>query len=300
MRIFVTGASGFVGSAVIADLIAAGHTALGLARSDAAAEAVAKTGATVHRGSLEDLDSLRAGAKAGDGVIHCGFIHDFSKFMENLEIDRRAILAMGETLADTDKPMLVTSGMVPGTLGRPILESDRAPPVGDPKRHPRAISEDAADAAAALGARVSAVRLPQVHGDGDHAFVPQLINVAREKGFSAYIGEGQGRWPAVHRFDAARVYRLAVEKGASNERYHAVADEGVPLRTIAEAIGKGLNVPVRSITPEQAQDHFGWFAMFAAMDLPTSSAWTQQRLGWTPTHVGLLEDLAHGTYFSGT
>ncbi len=293
MRVFVTGATGFVGSAVVQELLAAGHQVLGLVRSDASAAALEKAGGKVHRGSVEDLDSLRRGAEAADGVIHTAFIHDFSKFVENCEIDRRAITAMGEVLAGSDRPLIITSGT--GTSpGRMSRESDRFPP---DHPNPRIASEQAADAVEAMGVKVMSMRLPQVHGKGDHGFVPILIGIAREKGVAAYVGEGQNRWPAVHRLDAGRLYRLALEKGTAGARYNAVAEEGVTLRALEEAIGRHLRIPVTSITPAEAEDYYDWFADFASMDITASSAWTRQTLGWAPTGPDLMTDLESAGYF---
>jgi nucleoside-diphosphate-sugar epimerase len=264
MRVFVTGATGFIGSAIVQELIKAGHQVLGLARSNAAAKSLAAAGAKVHRGDLEDLNSLRSGA-AAEGVIHNGFIHDFSRFKEVCEIDRHAIEALGSAAM------------------------------------PRIASEEAAASVAAQGVRVSVVRLPVVNGDGDPQvahFVPTLISIAREKGVSAYIADGRNRWTAVHRLDAAHLYRLALEKGSSVARYHAVADEGIAFRDIANVIGRGLNIPVVTKSPEEAANHFGWFAAFAGMDGPASSKLTQDRLGWHPVQPSLLTDLEHGSYFN--
>ena len=293
MRVFVTGASGFIGSALINELIAAGHEVLGLARSDAAAKSVIAAGAQVHRGDLQDLESLRSGAAAADGVIHTAFIHDFSKFVENCEIDRRAIEALGSALAGSDRLLIVTSGTAAAfTPGRLTTEED-AP--NSPM--PRVASEKAAASLEARGGRVSVMRLPQVHDPVKQGLITYLIALAREKGVSAYVGNGLNRWPAVHRLDAAHLYRLALEKGSAGVRYNAVAEEGVPLREIAEAIGRGLRVPVVAKSPEEAGEHFGWLAMFVGVDVPASSAQTQERLGWRPARPGLISDLDQARYF---
>ena len=296
MRVFLTGATGFVGSAVTKELISSGHQVLGLTRSDKGAEALKAAGAKAHHGTLEDLDSLRAGAGATDGTIHCGFVHDFSNFAKSCEIDRAAIEAVGTALAGSNRPFLVTSGvagLAPGRLG---TEED----MPAPDSSPRAPSEGLALRFAARGVRAGIVRLsPSVHGPGDHqGFVPMIIKLAREKGVAAYIGEGTNRWAGVHRLDAAHLYRLALEKGAAGSRYHGVADEGVPTREIAEAIGRGLNLPVRSLSGEEANGHFGWMASFFGMDLAASSALTQERLDWQPTRPGLLVDLDQKHYFT--
>lgn len=294
MRVFITGATGFIGSAVVRELIDSGHQVTGLARSDASAAALAAAGADVHRGSLDDLDSLRSGAASADGVAHLAFVHDFENYVEAADIDKRAIATIGEVLAGTGRPFAVTSGLFGVGLGRPLTEEDAAAP-----ETPR-LSE-AALTLAGDGVRVSAVRLaPSVHGKGDHGFVPRLIEIARAKGFSGYPGDGSNRWPAVHRRDAARLFRLALEHAPAGSRLHGVAEDGIPARDIAEAIGRHLNLPVKALPVEQAYDHFGWLGGFFALDLPATSVRTQERLGWHPVHPGLLADLEEGHYFDLT
>jgi nucleoside-diphosphate-sugar epimerase len=293
MRVFVTGAAGFIGAATTRELIANGHKVLGLARSDANADALKKMGAEVHRGSLEDLASLRDGAKKTDGTIHCAFIHDFSKFAENGQIDKRAIEAMGEVMEGTNKPFVVTSGTGLIAPGRLATEDDVAMSEGSPR-----VSEAAGFAFAKRGVRVTAIRLPQVHGaPGKAGFVSLLVEAAKQKKASAYVGDGSNRWPSSHVLDVARLYRLALEKGVAGRPYHAVGDEGVPMRDIATVLGRALNVPVVSIKPEDAPAHFGFAAIFAGIDMPASSAKTQTELGWKPVELGLIADISAPGYF---
>jgi nucleoside-diphosphate-sugar epimerase len=295
MRVFVTGSTGFIGSAVIRELIHAGHEVVGLARSDQAAAAVEAAGAEVHRGTLDDLDSLRSGAAAADGVIHTAYIHDFSQMESAARTDLHAIETLGAALECSGRPLVITTGTALIKPGQVATEEDSAAPGA----HPRLGAEQTALALVARGVRSSIVRPgASVHGDGDHGFVPVLIDIARTKGVSAHIGNGSNRWPAVHRLDAARLYRLALEKGPAGSVFHAVADEGVPTREIAKVIGRHLNVPVISIAPEDAGEHFGWIGAFFALDAPASSALTQKRLGWQPTHPGLIADLDAGHYFT--
>lgn len=295
MRVFVTGATGFIGSAVVTDLQETGHEVLALARSDSGATALANGGVDVLRGSLEDLESLRRGASASDGVIHTAFIHDFENFLHSCEADKRAIETMGEVLAGSNRPLVVSAGTLAIRPGQIATEDDAHAPITS---HLPRVSEHAALATASKGVRVSVVRLSIVHGDGDHGFIPALIAIARERGVAGYIGDGSNRWGAVERVDAARLFRLALEKAPAGSRWHGVADEGIPARDIATAIGRGLNVPVVSIEAERAQEHFGWIAPFFSMDGPASNASTRERLGWNPTRRGLVDDLDHGNYFA--
>lgn len=296
MRIFVTGATGFVGSAVVQELISAGHRVLGLARSDAGAKSLAAAGAEVHRGDLQDLESLRSGAAMSDGVIHTAFIHDFSDYKASCETDRRAIEALGDALAGSSRHLIVTSGT--GLLASGGLATE-ATNISTSGSNPRFASEQAVASVAARGVKVSLVRLPlSVHGDGDHSFVPTLIGIAREKAISAYTGDGSNRWPGVHRIDAARLFRLALEKGVAGARYHGVAEEGVPFREIANVIGRRLGVPVVGMSAEEGASHFGWFAHFAALDNPSSSQRTREQLGWRPSQPGLIADLDRPQYFA--
>ncbi len=294
MRVFVTGATGFIGSVIVPELLNAGHQVLGLTRSDAGARSLAAAGAEVYRGDVEDLDSLRAGAAQADGVIHTAFNHDFSKFAANCEADRQAIEAMGSALAGSDRPFLITSGTGMGSAaaGQPATEATFNPH----HPNPRKASELAGLAVAERGVNVSVVRLPQVHDTVKQGLISPMIQMARAKGVSAYVGDGRNRYPAAHVLDVARLYRLALEKREPGSRYHAVAEEGIPVRDIAEVIGRGLKVPVVSLTPDEAQAHFGWFGAFAGLDLPASSADTQQRLGWHPTGPGLMADLERMQY----
>jgi nucleoside-diphosphate-sugar epimerase len=295
MRIFVTGASGWIGSAVVPELLTAGHQVLGLARSDASAAALTALGATVHRGGLDDTDSLRAGAAASDGVIHLAYNHDFSQMPAAARTDLDAIQAFGETLAGSDRPLMVASGVLGVAQGRPATERDAS----DPSAHPRAANAAAALALAGSGVRSSIVRFaPTVHGAGDHGFMAVLVAIARDRGVSAYVGDGDNRWPAVHRLDAATLVRLGIEQAPAGSVLHATAEEGVSSRSIAEQLGRGLDLPVVSVPIEQASDHFGWLGQFFAADVPASSGLTQAMLGWEPVQPGLLADLAQGHYFA--
>lgn len=290
MRVFLTGATGFIGSAIVHELIEAGHEVLGLARSDGGAETLGRLGAEVQRGSLEDADALRTAAASVDAVIHTAFDHDFSQFAMHCENDRRVIEGLGSVLAGTDKPLIITSvtgvaQIEPGTVAK---EED--PPVSVAV-HPRAASEEAAYAAAKLGCRTLVMRMPQVHDTRKHGLWDYTMQIAREKGVSAYTGDGLNRWPAAHVVDTARLYRLALEKGRAGAVYNAVAEEGVAMRDIASAIGQRLNLPVVSLSSEEAQQHFGWLARVVGLDLPASSEKTRQELNWNPTHPAMIPDL---------
>lgn len=294
MRVFVTGATGFIGQAVVRELITAGHSVLGLARSDAGAEALSQAGIAVQRGDLSDPAGLAAAARACDGVIHLAFIHDFNAHLAAVETDRQAVLAMLDALEGSQKPIVIASGTALAASGRIATEDD--PP--NPQVSPRAQTENLIIEAAARGVRGSVMRLsPTVHDRGDHGFVPRLIGMARAKGVSAYIGDGANRWPAVHRLDAARLFRLALEQAPAGTRLHAAAEEGIPFHVIAEAIGAGLGLPVRSLPTDAAAEHFGWMARFASIDGPASSAKTRTAFGWQPQGPGLLADMRQGGYF---
>jgi nucleoside-diphosphate-sugar epimerase len=294
MRVFVTGASGWIGSAVVPELIDAGHHVVGLARSDASADALAAAGAEVHRGSLEDIDSLREGASKSDGVIHLAFIHDFSQYESANESDRRAITAMGGALRGTNRPLVIASGVATTAVGRAATEDDPAAPA-----FPRSEASNLTLALGETGVLPAVVRLPPTtHGDGDNGFIAMLIATAREKGASGTVGDGSNVWPAVHRSDAARVFRLALERTTAPAVYHAVGEAGVPTRTIAEVIGRHLGMPVESIPPEDAIAHFGWLGTIWALDAPTSNDLTRKGLGWEPTGPTLIEDLEAGHYFA--
>ena len=296
MRVFVTGATGFIGSVIVQDLIKAGHQVLGLTRSDAGAKALAAAGAEVHRGDLEDLDSLKKGAAAAAGVIHTAFNHDFSKYVANCEADRQVIEAIGSVLTGSDRHLIITSGtgMANTVPDRPALEKNI---VASSSLMPRSASEEAAASVASRGVSVSVVRLPQVHNEFKQGLVTYAIQLAREKGVSAYVGNGLNRWPAAHVADTAHLYRLALEKHAAGACYHAVSEEGIPVRDIAEVIGRGLKVPVVSLSPDEAAAHFGWLGMFVGRDVPASGTQTREVLDWNPTGPGLIADLGRMNYF---
>jgi nucleoside-diphosphate-sugar epimerase len=306
MRVFVTGASGWIGSAVVPELIGAGHRVVGLARSDASSAALTAAGAEVHRGTIDDLDSLRCAAAASDGVIHLAFKHDIAfsgGFQSAADADRRAIETFGEALAGSDRPFVIASGTLGLSPGRVATERDGRGP--DPTATPLTGGPETRRAnawmtlsLASRGVRSSVLRLPPtVHGEGDHGFMATLVGIARDRGVSGYVGDGSDRWPAVHRLDAAHLFRLALEKAPAGSALHAIADEGVPIRAIAEVIGRHLDLPVVAISPEKAGEHFTWLAGFLAVDSPASSALTRELLGWHPTHPGLVDDLEKGHYF---
>ena len=289
MRVFLTGATGFIGSRIVPVLLSAGHEVLGMTRSGASAEALAAAGATPHRGTLEDLDSIRAGASQADAVIHTAFDHDFSRFVENCEKDRRVIEALGEVLRGSGRPLIITSGTGMGDAGngRPATEDI----VATENPNPRVASERQGNALLEAGVDVRVVRLPQVHDPVRQGLISPFVEISRAKGLVAYVGDGANRWPAAHVSDVARLYGLALDKGRRGARYHAVAEEGIAVRDIAAVIGEGLGLPVRSLSPDEAAAHFGWLAMFAGMDLPASAAWTRAELGWEPTGPDMLTDL---------
>lgn len=294
MHVFVTGATGFIGSAIVQELLSHGHRVTGLARSDAAADALAVAGAAAHRGDLTDLDSLKRGAAAADAVIHTAFNHDFSRFAASCEDDRRVVDALGEALAGSGRRLVVTSGTAL-VAGSPLAVEADAPS----DQHPRAASEQAVAALVERGVHACIVRLPpSVHGEGDHGFVPLLIGLARQSGLAAFVGDGSNRWPAVHRLDAAALFRLAAEKGRAGASYHGAAETGVPFADLTAIIGRRLGLPVQGLKGEAAAAHFGWFHHFAGMDNPTSSEGTQRELGWQPTRPGLLADVDRPSYFS--
>ncbi|MDR5827965.1 SDR family oxidoreductase [Caballeronia sp. LP006] len=294
MRIFLTGATGFIGSALVTELIRAGHQVLGLTRSDAGVQTLEKAGAEVYRGTLEEPDSLVAGAAQADAVIHTAFDHDFSRFVENCEKDKRVIAALGSALEGSDRPLVITSGTGMGGGAHGEAASEDVFNASHP--NPRIASELAGHALLDAGINVSVVRLPQVHNPFKQGLITPLVEVARKKGVSAYVGDGQNRWPAGHLSDVARLYRLVVEKGERGARYHAVGEEGVSSREIAESLGRGLKLPAVSIAPEEAAAHFGWMAMFVGLDMPASSALTQARLDWHPTGPTLIADLDEARY----
>lgn len=294
MRIFLTGATGFIGSALVPELIQAGHQVIGMTRSDAGAQALKAAGADPHRGTLEDVESLKRGAEKADAVIHAAFDHDFSRFAENCEKDKRAIAALGSVLTGSDRPLLITSGTGVGSGDHGEAASEDVFNTSHP--NPRIGSEIAGNALLDAGVNVSVMRLPQVHNPLKQGLITPLIAIAKEKGAVAYVGEGRNRWPAGHLSDVVRLYRLAIEKAQAGARYHAVGEEGVSSRDIAESLGRGLELPVVSIGAEQAQAQFGWMALFVGMDMPASSALTQARLGWRPTGPSLISDLDQARY----
>ncbi|MGW2617588.1 SDR family oxidoreductase [Streptomyces sp. NPDC001500] len=296
MRVFVTGASGWIGSATVDELLAAGHEVVGLARSDASAASLDAKGAQVRRGDLDDLDSIREGAASADAVLHLANKHDFDNPAVSSQAERAAVQAIGDVLTGSGRPFLLASGVAGSAQGRLATEDDRSPFHG--LQSPRGGSENLALEYVDRGVHTVSVRFaPTVHGDGDHGFIAALVAIAREKGVAGYVGDGTNRWPAVHRSDAAQITRLGLEKAPAGTLLHAVSEEGVPTREIAQAIGRGLDVPVTSIAPQDAQKHFGWIGRFFAMDIPASSTRTQELLGWAPSGPSLIQDLDAGSYF---
>lgn len=297
MRVFVTGASGFVGSAVVQELMTAGHRVLGMVRSEEAAQKLLASGAEAHRGDLSDLESIRRGAAVCDGVIHTAFNHDFARFKENCEADRKVVAALADELAGSSRPLVITSGIgLLSGFNRLVMEADS--PAVDSQQMPRVATDEAVRAAADLGVNAYLLRLPpSVHGRGDHGFVPMLIDIARNKGLSAYVGQGLNQWPAVHRLDAAVLYRLIVEQQPAQKVFHAVAENGIPFREIAAAIASGLNVSLVSKTAAEAADHFAWFNHFAQIDCPASATLTMEQTGWQPRQPGLIDDIKTAGYF---
>lgn len=290
MRVFVTGATGFIGAAVVEDLIATGHQVIGLCRSEEKAPALAATGAEVYRGSITEPDGLKDAVARADGVIHLAFNHDFSRFVQNCEDDRNVIKALGEALAGSNRPLVITSGTAMANMapGEPAREDSKLMNV---TANPRVASEETAEIIAATGVSLSVVRLPQVHDPVAQGLITRAIAMYRERGVCSYVGDGRNRWPAAHVSDVARLYRLAIEAAEPGAKYHAVAEEGIAMRDIVETIGRRLNLPVQSITPEEAPDYFGWLSMFVGHDMPASSALTRQKLGWELTGPGLIADL---------
>ncbi|MEA2283064.1 MAG: hypothetical protein QOK21_3671 [Solirubrobacteraceae bacterium] len=306
MRVFVTGASGWIGSAIVPELIAAGHEVVGLARSDASGDALAAAGAEVHRGTLDDLDTLRSAAAGSDGVIHLAFKHEIAfsgDFQGAADADRRAVETFGEALAGSGRPLVIASGTLGIAPGGVATERDGHGPARTmtamgPGPQTRWGTAELTLSLASRGVRSSVVRLPPTnHGDGDNGFIATLVAIARDKGVSGYIGDGSNRWPAVHRRDSARLFRLALESAPAGSTLHAVADEGVPIRDIADVIGRRLDLPTVSIDPKDAGEHYGWLAGFVGIDAPASSALTREQMGWQPTQPGLIEDLDQGHYF---
>ncbi|WP_213947153.1 SDR family oxidoreductase [Luteibacter sp. dw_328] len=294
MRVFLTGATGFIGSRIVPELLAAGHQVIGMTRSDAGERALRAAGAEVHRGTLEDLDSIRAGAARADAVIHTAFDHDFANFVANCEKDKRVIDALGSVLKGSPRPLIITSGTGMGAVNHSGMATEDVFNANNP--NPRAASEIAGNVLLEAGVNVAVVRLPQVHDPVKQGLISPYVDLSRAKGKVAYLGEGKNRWPAAHVLDVAKLYRLALEKGEAGERYNAVAEEGIAVRDIANVVGAGLQLPVVSLSQEEAAEHFGWLGMFVGMDLPASSAWTRERLGWHPTGPGLIDDLKRMNY----